>query len=135
MANREGKLRDLSAREEQRKLSKEELLRPRKVVEEQFIPGLGGTVTLQSISHRQRQEFREASKFGTAEFDEDRFTLLSIVASVVDPALTLEDVEALKDQDATVIDELIVFISSLNMLGRSEELKKGSKPIKSSDSV
>lgn len=135
MASREGKLRDLSAREEQRKLSKAELLRPRKVVEETFINSLGGTITLQSLSHGRRQEIRQAAGFDTPEFDEDKFTMLSIVASIVDPEMTLDDLQALHDQDASVIDELIVKISVLNLLGRTEDLKKESEPIQSLDSV
>lgn len=135
MANREGKLRDLSAREEQKRLTKEELLRPRRVTDEQYIAGLDGTVMLRSISHAQRQELREKAGFGTDNFDEDVFTMLSIVESIVDPKITVEDLEALREQDATVIDELIVYISTLNMMGRSENLKKESDPIQSSDLV
>jgi hypothetical protein len=135
MANREGKLRDLSAREEQKRLTKAELLRPRRVKDEQYIAGLDGTVLLQSISHAQRQELRDKAGFGTETFDEDLFTMLSIVESIVDPKLTVEDLEALRKQDATIIDEFIVYISTLNMMGRSETLKKESDPIQSSDSV
>lgn len=135
MAGREGKLRDLSAREEQKRLTKEELLRPRRVIDDQYIAGLDGTVSLQSISHRQRQELREKAGFGTDKFNDDEFTMLSIVESIIDPKLTIEDLEALRDQDATVIDELIVYISAINMMGRAESLKKESDPIQNLDSV
>jgi len=60
---------------------------------------------------------------------------LSIIESIVDPKLTREDLEALREQDATIIDEFVVYISTINMMGRAENLKKESSPIQSSDSA
>lgn len=132
---REGKIHDLGAREEQRRLSKTELLRPRMVEEDVFIHSMGGTVTLRSISHEARQRIRDQAGFMTQEFDEDKFTMLSIVESVIDPDLQEEDVEELRKQDASVIDELVLAVSTLNLLGRSEDLKKESETTTNLDSV
>jgi hypothetical protein len=128
------RLSALKAGGEQRRLSKEELLKPRIAEEDVFIAGLGGTVRLRSISHRARQEIRTASGFGTAEWDEDKMTMLSIVHSVIDPKITEEDLTAFADQDATVVDELIMRIGLLNMLGQVDELGKESRRTESSDS-
>ncbi len=127
-------LRDLSQREEQRRLSKEELLRPRIVNRTEFIEGLGGEIVIRSLSQRQRQDLRSRSKFGTAEFNEDLLTDLSIIESIVDPKLTEADLEAIRDQDAAVYDEIVMRISLLNMMGRTDELKKDSNETPSSDS-
>jgi hypothetical protein len=135
MAGREGKLQDLESREEQRKLSKQELLRPRLIEEDVFVTSLGGTVTLRSISHEARQRIREQCGFMTEKFDEDKFTMLSLVESIIDPQLTVEDIEELRKQDASVIDELVVQVSTLNMLGRTTDLKKESETTPSLDLV
>ena len=123
-AGRESKLRDLSAREEQRRLSRDDLLRPRIIEKTQFIESLGGEVVVRSLSHELRQRLREQSGAGGAEFDEDKFTMLIIVNSVVDPKLTESDIEELRKQDASVIDELSLHLTMLNMMGRTEELGK-----------
>jgi len=135
MAGREGKLQDLSAREGQKRLSKADLLRPRLVEEDVEIVSLGGTVRIKSISHEARQRIREESGFGTPSFDEDRFTMLSIIESITDPVLTEEDLGELRKQDASVIDELIVVISTLNLLGQTDNLKKESETTQNFDSV
>jgi len=128
------RLKALENEETQRKLSKEELLRPRIVEKEEFIDGLGGTVTLRSLSHARRQEIRTKSGFQTSEWNEDLFTSLGIVYSVVDPKLTEEDIEKLREQDSSVYDELVLKITMLNMLGRADDLKKESSETQSSDS-
>ncbi len=135
MAGREGKQKELEARGEQRRLSKAELLRPRIVEEDININSLGGKVLVKSMSHEARLRIREQCGFNTPQFDEDRFTMLSIMESIIDPQLTEEDLVELRKQDANVIDEIIVQISMLNMLGRTEELKKESEPTQNSDSA
>ena len=117
-------LKDLSAREEQRRLSKEELLTPHIVEKTEFIQGLGGEVVIRSMSHRVRQELRQACGWNTPEWDDDKFTSLCIVKALVDPALTEQDVDQLRDQDMTIYDEIVLKISLLNMLGRADDLKK-----------
>lgn len=135
MSNGRGaRLSALKAGQEQRRLSKEELLKPRIAEEDVFIAGLGGTVRLRSISHGVRRDIRAASGFGTPEWDEDKMTMLSIVHSIIEPKLTEEDLVAFAEQDATVVDELIMRIGLLNMLGQVDELGKGSGRTESSDS-
>lgn len=121
----------LKGREQQRRLSKEDLLQPRILKQEVFLESLQGSVVLKSLSHAERQRVRTEAGLGTDAWDEDQFTLLTIVASVEDPKLSLEDVEALKAQDAAVIDELVTQITFLNMLGQAGELKKESSEIPS----
>lgn len=125
MTGAEAKLRDLSAREEQRRLSKADLLRPRIVQKTEFIESLGGEVVLQSLSHAARQELRERAKVGTPEFDEDLFSMLVIVHSLVEPKLEEEDIKTLREQDATILDDISMRITMLNMMGRGEELGEG----------
>lgn len=134
MAGREGKLQALSAREEQQRLSKEELLRPRHITETVFMNSLGGEVVFQSMTHRVRKEIQDETKAGTPEFDDDLMTMLSIVESVVEPKLTRDDIEKLREQDASIIDEFSLHIATLNMFGRGEELKKESDETPNSDS-
>jgi hypothetical protein len=128
------KLKDLSAREEQRRLSKEELLRPRIIRRTEFIESLGGEIVLQSLSHRQRQELHERAHVGKPDFDDDLLNSLTVVASIVDPKLEESDIEALREQDVTVYDEIVLKITMLNMLGRTDDLKKDSKGTLNSDS-
>lgn len=115
---------DMRDRAAQRLISKEHLLTPHIVEKEVEIESLGGTVKVRSLTHAQRQEIQQKSGFGDKDFDQNHMTLLSIVYALVEPQLTFEDVEQLKQQDYTVIDELSLQISMLNMVGRSEELKK-----------
>lgn len=134
MSGREARIHDLHSKEEQRRISKEELLRPRMVEEETQIDSLGGTVVLRSMSHARRQDIRTATLLENGQMDEDRFTMLSIVACIKDPELTEEDITALREQDSTVVDELVLKIGLLNMLGRTDDLKKDSAPTQNSDS-
>ena len=131
---RESHLKSLEAQESQRRLSKEEMLRARIVEKEEFIEGLGGTVLLRSLSHEARQEIRTKSGFQTPNWDEDLFTSLGIVYSVIDPKLTEEDIAELRKQDSQIYDDLVLKITMLNMLGRTEELKKESSETPNSDS-
>jgi len=124
---KEAKIHALEAEGEQRRLSKEELLRPRIIEEEQEVESLGGTIVLRSLSHRQRQIIREKANFGKADFNEELFTSLSIIDSIIDPKLTMEDLEALREQSAAVYDDLVMRVSILNLLGKTDDLKKDSK--------
>ena len=132
---RGAKVADLKQREAQRRLSKADLLTPRIVEKEVEIVGLGGTVVIRSMSHAVRQELRNLTGWGTDEFDQDRFVCLAVVRSLVDPALTDEDVQALREQDQSIYDELEMQITLLNMIGRTEDLKKDSSPTPNSASA
>jgi hypothetical protein len=128
-------LQDLSQREAQHRLSKEELLTPRLTQREVEITGLGGVVLIRSLSHARRQQLRQEAHFGQPEWDEEVFTNLTIIHSIVEPKLEVSDIAALREQDASVYDELVLQISWLNMLGRTEELKKDSEVMSNSDSA
>lgn len=129
------KLVDLQAREAQRRLSKEQLLTPRRVEVDVYLESLDGTVRIRSLSHAQRQEIHEAGGVGTEKMDTDKINMLTIVASVVEPELTEADVEALRSQDVHIIDELTSTIGLLNLTGQAGELKKGSRKTRNSDSA
>ena len=126
MSGSQAKINDLNAREEQRRLSKAELLQPRVIEKDEYIEALGGTVRLRSLTHAARTEIRDKSHFGTDQWDEDRFTTLGIIYSIVEPELTEEDIEGLRGIDANAYDELVLKISLLNMLGHQEQLGKDS---------
>ena len=120
------KVRALQARAEQQKASRELLLHPRRFRQDVLIEGLGAEVTLQSLSQEQRKDIQEKAQGDDGTYDGEQAGLLTIVACVVDPELTLNDLEALKQQDAAIIDELHMHIALMNQMGKVPELKKGS---------
>lgn len=124
-------LKALETQEAQRRLSKAELLQPKIVEEDVPIEKLGGTVRIRSLSGGLRTRIRKESGFQTPEFDSDKMELLTIVYSIIDPELTVGDLEALNAQDSGILDELSIKITMLNMLGQTEELKKDSSPTES----
>ena len=136
MGGSEAQEKAVQAQAEQRRLSKEQMLRPQ--IREDDIPllSLGGTVRIRSLTHRTRQELRQQAKFQTPEYDDDLFTALIIQHSVIDPQFTIDEVEQFKDQNFVVWDELITQLSMFNLLDAAGgELKKGSSETPNSDSA
>ena len=136
MGGSEAQEKAVQAQAEQRRLSKEQMLRPQ--IREDDIPllSLGGTVRIRSLTHRTRQELRQQAKFQTPEYDDDLFTALIIQHSVIDPQFTIDEVEQFKDQNFVVWDELITQLSMFNLLDAAGgELKKGSSETQNSDSA
>lgn len=125
------KVSELKAKQDQQRLSKEQLLTAYIRHREIEIPELGGTVYLRSINHRARQEMRQKSQWGTEEFDEDLFTMLCLIHSMEDPKLDESDIGQLKEQDMAIYDELVAEVTLLNMMGQGKELKKESGPTQS----
>lgn len=134
LRGREARLQAVQAQEEQRRLSREQLLGPKPREEEVEIAELGGTVVMRTMTHGLRKELRTKAKFGTDQYDDDLFTRLVIVHTIVDPKLTEEDVAALEQQDITVFDEIVMKISMFNLMGSAEALKKDSSQTQNSDS-
>jgi hypothetical protein len=116
-------LKALEQKEAQRRLSKEEILHARIFEKTVDVKSLGGEVVLRSLSHRKRQEMRSLC-LKDGEWDEEKFNDLVMAASFVEPEMTLEDIDTLKDSSSTVWDELTMHITMLNMLGQTEDLKK-----------
>lgn len=114
---------ELKQKEAQRRISREELLQPKIKEEDLPISELGGSVKIRSLSQERRRLIREGSKAGTPEYDEGYYELLLVVYSVVEPKMSMDDVEALKDQDASIIDQIIIGINMLNMFGTLDQLK------------
>jgi hypothetical protein len=136
MAGSEAQEKAVQAQAEQRRLSKAELLRPQIREEDVYLVSLGGTVRVRSLSHRVRQDLRQQAKFGGPDYDDDLFTELVIIHSIVDPQFTLEEVEQFKDQNFVVWDEIITQLSMFNLLDAAGgELKKGSSASPNSDSA
>lgn len=127
-------LKSLEAQEEQRRLSKAELLEPKIVEQDVPIEKLGGSIRIRSLSGATRTRIRQESGFQSPQFDANRMELLTIVYSIVDPELTTDDLEALAKQDAGILDDLTLAVTMLNMIGQVEELKKDSSLMESSDS-
>jgi hypothetical protein len=93
-------------------------------------------IRVRSLSHRVRQDIRQQAKFNTPDYDDDLFTELVIVNSIIDPQFTLEEVEQFKDQNFVVWDEIITQLSMFNLLDAAGgELKKGSSENQNSDSA
>lgn len=132
----EAREKQLEAEAEQRRLTREQMLRPQIREEEIPLLSLGGTVLIRSLSHRTRQQLREQAKFQTPDYDDDLFTALIIQHSVIDPKFSLEDLETFKDQNFVVWDELITQLSMFNLLDAAGgELKKASSETQNSDSA
>lgn len=130
------KLAAVAAQEEQHRLSKSEFLDPRIREEEVEIASMGGKVTIRSLSYLARKELRSRCGWGSEEtWDDEKFTVLCIIHSVIDPDLTEDDIPMLEAMDQGVFDELVMRVTLLNMMGRTEPLKKDSETIGSSDSV
>ena len=117
---------EVAKAEAQRRASRKDLLTPHVITKVVTLETINLTVEIQSLSQRGRQEIRDACGFGGESWDEDKAMLMQIVACVKDPELTMDDLDALHEQSADVVDELNLEISMLNMLGRSVELKKDS---------
>lgn len=136
MTGKASQLKAVEAQEAQRRLSKEELLNPRIREERVFISDLGGEIVLRSLSYAKRAELRSRCGFGSEEtWDDEQFTLLCIVHSVIDPDLTEDDIPAIKEWDQGVFDDMVLKVTLLNMLGHTESLKKESPTTESSDSA
>ena len=136
MAGSEAQGKAVQAQAEQRRLSKEQLLRPQIREEDMPLLSLGGSIRVRSLTHRVRQDLRQQAKFNTPEYDDDLFTQLVIVHSIIDPQLTIEEVEQFKDQNFVVWDEIITQLSMFNLLDvAGGELKKGSSETQNSDSA
>jgi hypothetical protein len=136
MGGSEAQEKAVQAQAEQRRLSKEQMLRPQIREEEIPLLSLGGTILVRSMSHRTRSELRQQAKFQTPEYDDDLFTELVIINSIIDPQFTLEEVQQFKDQNFVVWDEIITQLSMFNLLDAAGgELKKGSSETQNSDSA
>jgi len=121
---------------EQRRASREALLRPHTRFDEPFIQSLGASVKIKSMSFARREALQDLANVD-GEFDRVKFTVLSIIECLVEPQLTEEDVEALKLQDIAIIDELSLAITYINLPGGgAEEGKDNSRrtPNSASDS-
>lgn len=125
----------LEAQDLQRRLSKQEFLRPQIHEDDVPILSLGGSVRVRSLTHRTRSELRQRAKFGTPDYDDDLFTDLVIIHSIIDPQLSEADIEQMKEQNFVVYDELIQALSMFNLLGATGNLKKDSSETQNSDSA
>lgn len=131
MAN-SAELKAVAAQEEQRRLSKQQLLQAHIVEKEVEIDGIG-TIQVRSLSHKLRQELREKAGFGTEEFSDEKLTDLIIVHSIIDPDLSESDIPALHGWSTDVYDAVVTELTLLNMLGQRKDLKKGSSQTQNSD--
>lgn len=132
-------MKAVEAQSEQRRLSREQFLQTKIRQEEVEIPGLGGTVLLQSVSHSVRRRLREEASpkdavSGEPRYDDDLFTKLYIAESIIDPELTLEDVERLDQMNSVVFDQIIMAITLFNTTDAVAQAKKDSSTSPSSGS-
>lgn len=99
-------------------LSRDQFLTPSVETTEYVIPELGGAVRLRSLT---RQEQKDIAREGTVDgkYDEALGEALQIVKSMVEPELTVEDVGAIRQHKAGVIDRLLVKIGSISGYGRA----------------
>jgi hypothetical protein len=120
----------------QRRMATRDMLlglhRQRKV---EFIESLGAEVALISMGARDRDRIEKLSGYGTDEFDRTKHVMMSLITCIEEPKLTEDDIEALAEQDIRIIDELIMHITLLNIVGGDPETaKKLLKKTSNSDS-
>lgn len=120
----DAKLKALQVADAQRRLSKEQLLTPKLQSSEEEIPSLGGTVVLRTLTYAEREEIRGKAGWQTPQWDEAKFNLLAVAKSLVEPELSLDDIEQLRNINSQVIDELIIKINLINLTGKADEVKK-----------
>jgi hypothetical protein len=121
---------------EQRQMATRDMLltlhRTRKV---EFIETLGAHVAFVSMGASTRDRIEKECGVGTEEFDRTKYTTMALVECIEDPKLTEADLQALADQDLRIIDELVMQVTLLNVIGGDpEEAKKALQKIKNSDS-
>jgi hypothetical protein len=128
-------LSTLEAQQTQRRLSREELLTPRIRKGTITLKAFDGAeLEVQTLSNRQRQTLRAQARNDMGELDEDKWRLLMMCEMVVDPELSVEDLESLNGQDAAIVDELELQLTMFSMMGSVDELGKESKETPSSGS-
>ncbi len=84
------------------------------------IPEWGGDVKIKSISHRKMREIKSAA--GEDDIDEDFIEKQIILKGLVEPALTIEEVEMLFDKNTKAVTTILNSI-----LGNSKEKKDAVK--------
>lgn len=98
-------------------LTRDQLLTPSVETETYDIPELGGAVVLRSLTRQEQKDIgRESLVDGKT--DEGLAESLTIVKAVVEPELTPDDVGALQQHKAGVIDRLLMKIANLSGYGR-----------------
>jgi len=127
-------LDQLQVANEQRMASREELLQPRVRDEVVFIPSLDASIKIRSFTLAVRREVQKAAGQGAPNFDPEELNVYAILYGVIEPKLEKEDIEALRNQDAAIIDEIVAALSMHNSFGAIRELKKGLEEIANSDS-
>lgn len=99
-------------------LSRDQLLSSSVETETYVIPELGGAVVLRSLTRQEQKDIgREATIDG--KYDDALGECLQIIKAVVEPELTADDVGALQQHRAGVIDRLLVKVNSLSGYGRA----------------
>jgi hypothetical protein len=122
-----GRLKDVSAKAEAKKLSREDFFRSRVRTVATEVNSLGGEVVLRSLTRAQVEEIQVKSHWGSPQFDQFLYECWTILLSVVDPALKEEDLDQIKDLDNSVFQDLTMEVQLLNMVGQVEEAKKASE--------
>ena len=99
-------------------LSRDQFLAPTQHTEMYVIPELGGAVELRSLT---RQEQKDIAREGQVDgkYDESLGEALMIVKATVTPALTVDDVGAIRQHSAGVVDRLIQKIGALSGYGKA----------------
>lgn len=135
MSGNAAKVAQLQARDQAKRLSREDLLTIRKREEEVELASFGGdTVIIRTLTARERREFREMAGYGSEEWDEDYFTALCVAASMVEPKLELEDAKVLMEQESALWDELTLNVNLINIPGAKLGVKDLGKDSKTTES-
>lgn len=120
MSDSNGALHAVEQSNAQKRLNREQFLQSRIVEKTVPINSMGGEIVIRSMSVKARKELRaKASPDG--QYDDDLFTRLVIVHSLVDPQLEESDIEAIQEQNGQVFDEVVLAVTMLNTFGAGED--------------
>lgn len=99
-------------------LTRDQFLAPSVKMEEYVIPELGGAVRLRSLTRQEQKDIARKALVDN-QTDEELLDALLIITAVEEPALTADDVGAIRNQQAGVVSRLIVKINELSGFGRA----------------
>ncbi len=103
-------------------LSLDEIMAARDIEERVVpVPEWGGAVRIRGLSKAQQSRLRSQAKVD-GQPDPDRMEVLMLAASLVEPAVTVEQAEALREKAATAVERILREVVDIN--GWGEQVQK-----------
>ncbi|AVX31799.1 hypothetical protein CTH_2256 [Carboxydocella thermautotrophica] len=89
---------------------------------ELFVPEWDGYVKIRGLTKAQQQAMRRQASTANGQIDTDKLETIMLASCLVEPAITLEQAEQLKNKSAAAIDRILREI--LELAGLTEEAQK-----------